>query len=65
MEEPGTESHDQIELDTDVHPMSERMYNNISWVRGFTEMNGSTYDEYCSKWRERRKAATALRQHST
>jgi hypothetical protein len=59
MEESCDEHHCQKELETDEHPMSENMYNNLSLVRGFTEMNGSTYEEYCAKWRERSREATA------
>ena len=41
-------------LETDLHPMSEGMYNMLSSVRGFVEMNGSTYKLYVAGWRERR-----------
>ena len=41
-------------LETDSHPMSEGMYNMLSSVRGFVEMNGATYNDYVAKWQERR-----------
>ena len=41
-------------LETDLHPMSEGVYNMLSSVRGFVEMNGATYDDYVARWKERR-----------
>ena len=41
-------------LETDSHPMSEGMYNMLSAVRGFVEMNGATYEKYVAGWRTRR-----------
>ena len=46
---------DERELETEQHPMSEAMYNHLCWVRGFVELNGSSYEEYCAKWGTRRK----------
>ena len=40
-------------LETDHHPMSEGMYNMLSYVRGFVEMNGATYNDYVAGWQER------------
>ena len=58
--EPGStvvaseETEYEKALETDLHPMSEGMYNMLSSVRGFVEMNGATYDAYVAGWRERR-----------
>ena len=44
----------QTNFETDQHPMSESLYNQLSQVRGFQETNGHTYEAYVKSWRERR-----------
>ncbi len=41
-------------LETDEHPMSEGMYNQLCQVRGFQKLNGSTYKAYVKAWTDRR-----------
>lgn len=49
-----TETEYEKTLESDKHPMSQGMYNMLSSVRGFVEMNGTTYEEYVVRWRTRR-----------
>lgn len=40
-------------LESDKHPMSQDMYNMLTSVQGFIEMNGTTYEGYVTRWRVR------------
>ena len=40
-------------LESDKHPMSQEMYNMLTSVQGFIEMNGTTYEGYVTRWRVR------------
>ena len=46
---------DETDVETDNHPMSEKLYNKLSQIHGFTEMNGSTYTEYVKNWKQRKE----------
>ena len=46
---------DETDVETDNHPMSEKLYNQLSQIHGFTEMNGSTYIEYVKNWKQRKE----------
>jgi len=44
-----------VQYETDTHPMCEHLYNQLSHVRGFTQMNGATYAVYVTNWEKRRQ----------
>ena len=44
---------DETDVETDNHPMSEKLYNKLSQIHGFIQMNGSTYTEYVKNWKQR------------
>ena len=42
-------------VETNEHPMSEFLFNDLSSVIGFNDMNGKTYEEYVKKWKMRKE----------
>lgn len=46
---------DETDVETDNHPMSEKLYNKLSQIHGFIQMNGSTYTEYVKNWKQRKE----------
>ena len=40
-----------LDTETEFHPMSERLFDMLSNISGFIELNGNTYSEYVNKWR--------------
>ena len=52
-EEKEKEEEEEKTLESELHPMSETMYNMLCCVHGFTENNGSTYACYVTRWRVR------------
>ena len=46
----------ELDPETEYHPMSERLFNALSHITGFTELNGKTYSEYVEKWRVKYQA---------
>ena len=42
-------------VETNEHPMSECLFNELSCVIGFNDMNGKTYEEYVQKWKMRKE----------
>ena len=48
-----------MQYETDSHPMSKYMYDSLSQVRGFTSMNGATYEAYVANWEIRRQSGCA------
>lgn len=42
-------------VETNEHPMSESLFNDLSSVIGFNDMNGKTYEEYVKKWKMRKE----------
>ena len=51
--EKEKETEAEKTLESELHPMSETMYNMLCCVHGFTENNGSTYACYVTRWRVR------------
>ena len=52
-----TDGSANFDLETEHHPMSLAMFQALSNVRGFNELNGATYEEYVTKWKIRRGAS--------
>ena len=46
----------ELDPETEYHPMSMRLFNTLSAITGFTELNGKTYSEYVEKWRLKHQA---------
>lgn len=46
---------DETDVETEFAPMSEKLYNKLSQIHGFTHMNGSTYTEYVKNWKQRKE----------
>ena len=42
-------------VETNEHPMSESLFNDLSSVIGFNDINGKTYEEYVKKWKMRKE----------
>jgi hypothetical protein len=42
-------------VETNEHPMSESLFDQLSSVIGFNDMNGKTYEEYVQKWKMRKE----------
>jgi len=42
-------------VETSKHPMSQSLFNDLSSVIGFNDMNGKTYEEYVQKWKMRKE----------
>lgn len=42
-------------VETNEHPMSQSLFNDLSSVIGFNDMNGKTYEEYVQKWKMRKE----------
>ena len=40
-------------VETNEHPMSKSLFNDLSSVIGFNDMNGKSYEEYVQKWKVR------------
>ena len=40
-------------VETNEHPMSKSLFNDLSSVIRFNDMNGKTYEEYVQKWKVR------------
>jgi hypothetical protein len=45
-----------IQYETSEHPMSKDLYDTLSNVHGFTNMNGATYTSYVANWEIRRQS---------
>jgi len=45
--------NDSDGFETDKSPMTPNMFFNLSYVRGFNNMNGYTYKEYIDGWKNR------------
>ena len=43
------------DIETDTHPMSESLFNQLSTVIGFNDMNGKNYKEYVENWKIRKQ----------
>jgi hypothetical protein len=42
-------------VETTEYPMSQSLFNELSSVIGFNDMNGKTYEEYVQKWKVRKE----------
>ena len=42
-------------VETNEHPMSQSLFNYLSSVIGFNDMNGKTYEEYVQRWKARKE----------
>lgn len=49
--------------ETEIHPMCEALYNQLTYVQGFQELNGWTYQDYCTKWLARSGNDTLVSGH--
>ena len=47
-------------VETNEHPMSQSLFNDLSSVIGFNDMNGKTYEEYVKKWKMRKETSKSL-----
>ena len=47
-------------FETNEHPMSESLFNDLSSVIGFNNINGKTYEEYVQKWKMRKEMTTKM-----
>ena len=47
-------------VETNEHPMSQSLFNDLSSVIGFNDMNGKTYEEYVKKWKMRKETSKRL-----
>ena len=47
-------------VETNEHPMSQSLFNDLSSVIGFNDMNGKTYEEYVQKWKIRKETSKSL-----
>jgi hypothetical protein len=51
----GTNVNFEKDIETDTHPMSECLFNQLSTVIGFNDMNGKNYKEYVENWKLRKQ----------
>jgi len=49
-----------VQYETSEHPMSNDLYNTLSSVRGFTNINGATYTAYVANWEIRRQCGILI-----
>lgn len=49
----------ELVLETEHHPMSEGMFDVLSNVSGFNNLNGATYSDHVKAWALRQKASSS------